>query len=196
MKKTFLMQPRQSGKTTKAMYEYLKDSENTVFVCMNYNLARETCKRVGGELKHFISSESFELKLRGCNPKNIILDEYMLFSNKDKIYKIIQELSPENVLVFSTSNKTYSKKLFDLVKNNKKEKTFVEILELYEKENNGIPKEINDEIYELYYNFLTDSDVKLIDKDLLNLPFLEKEDIFSLIGEKNYKLEILNQYLQ
>ena len=33
MNKYFIMQPRQSGKTQKAIYEYLKNPEDSLFIC-------------------------------------------------------------------------------------------------------------------------------------------------------------------
>jgi len=53
MRKVFLIQPRQSGKTTKAMYEFVKDPDNTIFVAHSYDMAKRIHDRVGGNIKNF-----------------------------------------------------------------------------------------------------------------------------------------------
>lgn len=162
MRKVFLMQPRQSGKTTKAMYEFLKDPDNTFFVTHDDDMVEYIHNRVGGNLKNFASSNQFKYKILGRRPKNIILDEYMFFENRDEIYKKIHVIKPENVYIFSTSDKLYDKKIFDFVKENKRTTSYQDLLQKY---GDKLTDYIEKQIYDLYYNFLTDDDTILIDVD-------------------------------
>lgn len=154
------MLPRQSGKTTMAIYEFNKDPDNTLFVCHNYELANFIRSKVGGDKKNFTSAEQFHQKVISRRPKNIILDEYMFFKNKDEIYNdILQVIRPENLYIFSSSNKSYNKEVFDFVKENKQTTSYVDLLDKY---GDGLADYIKEEIYELYHNFLTDYDTHLI----------------------------------
>ena len=133
MKKYFFMQPRQTGKTTKAMYEYVKDPENTIFVTYKHINIKKIHDKVGGNIKNFVSSGEFINRTKGITLKNVILDEYMFFDNKESIYKEIIERGAENIFIHSTSNKIYNKNLFDLVKENKEIYSFNELLKKYDK---------------------------------------------------------------
>lgn len=200
MKKYFLLQARQTGKTTKAIYEYLKDDKNTLFVSFDEQSTKRVCKKAKGNPKHFISAKSFKTYATrgGANVipfKNIILDEYLFFENKSEIYKLVQYLSPENIYIFSSPNKRYEKESFDLVKNNKHNKSANEILELYIEKQGGVCKKVQNEIYELYYNFITDFDTVLIDSDL-GISNSRKKELRHIMGEESYETEILNQYLR
>lgn len=75
MNVTYLIQPRGSGKTTKAMYEYMKDPANTIFVTHDMNTSKYVRSIVGGNFKNFISCDNFICSMRGRRPKNIILDD-------------------------------------------------------------------------------------------------------------------------
>lgn len=194
MAKIFLMQPRQSGKTTKAMWEYIKDPENTVFVAHNQESAKWINERLNGiHPDNFMSAKSFPNKMLIRRPKNIIMDEYMFFPNKEEIYKTTSSIQPENLYIFSTSDKQYNKEIFDLVKKFKKVLTCDDVLKLYKGEpTKGIEKEIRN----LYYNFITDKDTKLIDINY-NQKSLQKEaDYLSILGQKQYEIEMLNIYLK
>ena len=170
MNKIFLMQPRQSGKTTKAIYTFLKDPENTIFVVHNSNTIEYIHDKVGKNIKNCISSKQFHNKIIGKQtPKTIILDEYMLFKNKDEIYKIVQVIQPENVYIFSTPDKLYDKKLIDFVKEHKHTTSYQDLLLKYE---NKLTENIEKQIYDLYYNFLTDNDTILIDGDFNRQTYL------------------------
>lgn len=101
MKKIFLLQPRQTGKTTKAIYEYIKEPNDTILVLRN-NVDVKNIQHLLGtdDTKNVITSDQLINKVCGNRPKNIILDEYMYFLNKDIIYKEIQTISPENLYIF------------------------------------------------------------------------------------------------
>ena len=191
MRKVFLMQPRQSGKTTKAMYEFVKDPDNTIFVTHSYDMAKHIHDRVGGNIKNFISSNQFKNKIISKRPKNIILDEYMFFRNRDEIYKEIQVINPENVYIFSTSDKLYDKKLFDFVKENKRTTSYQDLLKKY---GDKLTDYIEKQIYDLYYNFLTCDDTILIDFDFSG-NVKDRSELISILGKEQYGIEIINSYL-
>lgn len=191
MRKVFLMQPRQSGKTTKAMYEFVKDPDNTIFVTHNYEMVKYVHNRVGGNLKNFTSSNQFKNKIIGRRPKNIILDEYMFFKNRDEVYKEIQVIQPDNVYIFSTSDKLYDKKIFDFVKENKRTTSYQDLLQKY---GDKLTEYIEKQIYDLYYNFLTDDDTILIDVDFGG-NMKDKSYLIGILGKEQYGIEIINSYL-
>lgn len=191
MRKVFLMQPRQSGKTTKAMYEFAKDPDNTIFVTHSYEMIKHIHNRVGGDIKNFTTSNQFIKKIIGRRPKNIILDEYMFFKNRDEVYNQIQVIRPENVYIFSTSDKLYDKKLFDFVKENKRTTSYQNLLQKY---GDKLTEYIEKQIYDLYYNFLTDDDTILIDVDFCG-NMKDRSDLIGILGKEQYGIQIINSYL-
>lgn len=191
MRKVFLMQSRQSGKTTKAMYEFSKDPNNTIFVAPNYSTVEYIRNKVGGNIKNLTTSEQFINKIIGRKPKNIILDEYMLFKNRDEIYEQILVTRPENVYIYSTSDKLYDRELFNFVKQNKHKTSYQDLLSKYDGE---LTEGIEKQIYDLYYNFLTDHDTILIDIDF-NQNKEDRSDLINILGKDKYDVEILNSYL-
>lgn len=183
MKKIFLINPRQTGKTTKAIYEYLKSPSDSIYVNITHSTCYELCDKIDGVKNNFIRYDDLSSKLKGRKINNLILDDYLQYNNKEKIYEFINMLDIENLFIFSTSNKCYSKELIDYIKYNKYIYTFEEICE---------KKKYNeDDIYELYYNFLTDNDITIIDKELNHY---NKKYLMSIIGKDAYNVEILNQY--
>jgi hypothetical protein len=191
MRKIFLMQPRQSGKTTKAMYEFVKDPENTIFVTHNYDMVKYIHDKVGGNIKNFTTSNQFHNKIIGRRPKNIILDEYMFFKNRDEIYKEIQVIQPKNVYIFSTSDKLYDKKLLDFLKENKRATSYQD---LFIKYGDKLTEYDEKQIYDLYNNFLTDDDTVLIDVDFGG-NMKDRSDLINVLGKEQYGIEIVNSYL-
>lgn len=204
MRKIFLLNPRQSGKTDKAIYEFLKDPDNTIFICHNPNLKDFLCKRINASpklRKNFISaaqpnSFSFAYEMKGKQPKNIILDEYMFFQNKREIYEHIMMIRPENVYIFSTSDKMYDEKIFEFVKKNKPNYSLDSLIDFYKKEKYQFYhkwEEAEKEIVELYYNFLTDYDTILIDHNFTNSNFEDRSNKFGM-PEREYAVQIMNKY--
>jgi hypothetical protein len=188
--KIFYLQPRQVGKTTMAMYEYLKDRENSLFVTHNMDMAKDICNRLNGNNEDFITCNQFIKEGRPSKKyKTIILDEYMFFRNKEEVYKKVLKISPENLLIFSTADKRYNEELLKFIKNAKYKFTYLEIM------NMSIGWKHN-ETYELYYNFLTDSDVKLITHNLVPKKTEELKKRYKNYSPETYKTEILNEYLK
>lgn len=202
MRKIFLINPRQSGKTDKAIYEFLKDPDNTIFVCHNPNLKDFLCKRINASpklRKNFISAAQpnrFAYAMKGKQPKNIILDEYMFFENKREIYDHIMMLRPENVYIFSTSDKMYDAEIFEFVKNNKQNYSLVDLIDLYKEKKYKFYhkwREVEKEIVELYYNFLTDYDTLLIDHNFTNRNMENNVNKFGM-SEREYATQFMNKY--
>jgi hypothetical protein len=156
MKKTFFIQPRRSGKTTNAIYEFLNDPDNTLFVTLNFNM-RNNFRHISNNV---ISSNQFKDKIHGRKFKTIILDEYLLFKNKIEIYEEIQKIQPDNVYIFSTPDELYDENIINFIKTHKQIFSFNSILKLSNE--NEFSYE-HDKIYNLYYNFLTDPDTILVD---------------------------------
>lgn len=173
------------------MYEFVKDPDNTIFVTHSYDMVKRIHDRVGGNIKNFTSSNQFKNKIIGRRPKNIILDEYMFFKNRDEIYKEIQVIQPENVYIFSTSDKLYDKKLFDFVKENKRRTSYQDLLKKY---GDKLTDYIEKQIYDLYYNFLTDDDTILIDFDFSG-NMKDRSELIGILGKEQYGIEIINSYL-
>jgi ABC-type methionine transport system ATPase subunit len=191
MKTIFLMQPRQSGKTTKAIYEFLKDPTNSLFVTHNTQTVKYICDKIHKNNENIISSNQFVKHVFGRRPKNIILDEYMLFNNTYEIYKTIKSVQTDNVYIFTTSNKSYDKNLFDFVKKYKQTMAYNDLLLKY---GNNLTDYIKKQIYELYYNFLTDNETLLIDFDFSS-SIKDMSHLINIIGKERYDIEINNYYL-
>jgi len=198
MKKTFMMQPRQTGKTTIAVYEFLKDPEHTLLVVPNQRMVDHIIHdilRGDGKYKwktNIFSSFRFEqLPHIYSNTHRIILDEYMFFDNKELIYKQIQSLSNalDELLIFSTSNKQYKKTLYEFCKNAKyHDFSFNYLLPTASKYC------FEEDFNELYYNFLTDPDTTVIDTILIHNQRRENESK-SMLSRKEYELEVENIWL-
>lgn len=94
------MQPRQSGKTTKAIYEFLKKPNNTIYVVHNHHIKRHVHKLIGGDGKNITSASQFSTAIIGKRFKNVILDEYMFFQNRDEIYEYIMDIKPKKCFHF------------------------------------------------------------------------------------------------
>lgn len=185
------MQPRQSGKTTKAIYEFLKDPTNSLFVTHNTQTVKYICDKIHKNNENIISSNQFVKHVFGRRPKNIILDEYMLFNNTYEIYKTIKSVQTDNVYIFTTSNKSYDKNLFDFVKKYKQTMAYNDLLLKY---GNNLTDYIKKQIYELYYNFLTDNETLLIDFDFSS-SIKDMSHLINIIGKERYDIEINNYYL-
>lgn len=199
MRKIFLIHPRQTGKTDKAIYEYLKDPENTIFVCCNSEMKNYVCNRIGipPKNKYITYDENFLSFTKGRRIKNLILDEYMFFKNKEKIYEVVHYLSPENIYVFSTSNKMYDNEIFEFVKKEKQENWSIKsILDSYKKTKYKFYEDwekAEEEIIDLCYNFITDPDTILIDRGFSN-QVKNTEGYKYMTSSKNFEVEIKNQY--
>ena len=198
MKKRINVWHRQSGKTTTAIYEFLKNPEETLLITFNENMCHHICKNFLRVDKHknIISINKFlnyRMSLSDC--KRIILDEYLFFNPElsiDLYQKIINSKFIEELIIFSTPRKKYNKEMFDLVKKLKPilqwqmcHKVIEQLLDIEVK---------TEDVRELYFNFLTDEDVEINKKS--NVDKRESEYLKEILGEKKYSLEVLAEYLE
>lgn len=183
MNKTIYIQPRQTGKTTRAIFEYLKNPKSTIIVTHNQNMVQHIQSIVYGfnnhlmVYKHNIITEDQFIKSRGAfkSYDTFIFDEYMFLKHKKEVYELVYQLMPNNIVAYSTSNKKYNKKIIDFIKVSKE---------------NNTPIELTKEVTELYYNFITDPDTILHD----NLSSTN-ERCKVILHPEQYEVEIENKYL-
>lgn len=167
------------------IFEYLKAPDSTLIITHNSSMAdhliRSMRPMISGRFNMNITTEHQFLILGNAKKykhtvKTIILDEYMFFKNKQKIYETIHELNPERVLIYSTSDKQYSKKVIDLIK--------------HSKSNNLEIINPTKEVGELYYNFITDPD-SIIHDDMSRSNIKYKD----MLQPGRYEIEFENKYL-
>ena len=206
MKKYFYIQPRESGKTHKAIYEFLKEPEETLLVFPTERLAQENREDYGYD--NIIGVNKLGNKISGgvlSKIKRIILDDYMLYEVKVKIYEFINKFCSrflEEIYIFTTFDKRYNRDLFNIIKKIKKDGYIIQDLLETQILNFRLILDENSmqDIKDLYYNFVTDSDTKVIDTNLsINKGYKDedyKEFLFRELGSERYKLEILNEYLK
>lgn len=200
MNKYFYLLPRQTGKSTMAIYEYLKDPENSLLIVHNQRMIQDF-KVKTPELKNIMTPQMF-LGCRGKSWKNIILDEYLFFNNKDQafIYNEINLIEPENLYIFTTSNKVYDRRLYDIIKEQKpnfNKSLLLGYILSHTTLKVNIKTFINN-FHELYFNFLTDPDTKLITKPFFNIRTIRPDyelEMSKLLPSDAFKLEILNIFL-
>jgi len=198
MNKYFFISNRQSGKTNKALYEFSKNPENSVFITHSQreNIRYELFKKHKNKI--FTQDSNF----RGIRVDKIIVDEYMLFSEKQKIrlYHELQQIGASEIYIFTTLDKIYNKYIFKFVVECKKStyQPNIENFENYIKMNNvdftlkeDNLKVVENEINSLYNNFITDPDCKIIfEKDFLNRQLIEEKTKMIDLGI-TYSTEIL-----
>lgn len=178
MKKYLFISNRQSGKTRLSVYEFLKDPENSFLILPN----REQIKSVinleiisDNFLNRIFFCDEFNSKIRGfrIKVKRIIWDDYLMSDTtiRSEMDNNFHLLGVEEIYCFSTPSKIYDKKILDFVKEIKKDKRILNIEEyintnqlLIEMNDLKIKSsaQINNEILDLYYNYLTDPDTKII----------------------------------
>ena len=93
--------------------------------------------------------------------------------------------------IYSTSDKLYDKKLFDFVKENKRTTSYQDLLKKY---GDKLTDYIEKQIYDLYYNFLTDDDTILIDVDF-GRTMKDRSELIGILGKERYGIETINSYL-
>jgi hypothetical protein len=192
MKKYFFISPRSSGKTTKAIYEFTKEPNNTIFISYNENRLSDIHNLLDCDVKYLTTSHKCISKLRCIKPKNIIIDEYMSFDNKDSIYKHIQTMQLDNLYIYSSPNKSYNSDLFYFVKYYKCNMSYQDILIKY---GNKLTDSIEKDIYDLYYNFITDDDVIIIKTYNNTISDSRKNELIKQLGYDRYITEYCDNFL-
>lgn len=211
MKKYFFLEPRQTGKTTKAIFEFLKEPDTTLFVTHNNEMVKHV-QGLSGIRRNICTAEQFIQPdfTRSKKIYKVIMDEYLFFNKKEKVYNKFSSCPSlsdvKELLIYSTSDKIYDRKMFDFVVDYKKRfsHTFNDLMYSYIVErvrakdipscyNNNLEPQLSD----LYYNFLTDSTTKIITPPfnhgrLFDNSFVEH---LKLYNPTSYKTEILGKYL-
>lgn len=161
--KTFLITPRQTGKSHIAQYEFMKDPVNTLFISCKTDMFKNlTIYDPKKYKKNFISQSSVEI-LKGTAFKRVILDEYLFFSLKNRklMYDVLPYLGITEYLIFSTPKYIYNKEVFDFVKELKENPVnFNDIKRINQfcDKYYASPEWITD----LRYNYITDYDTTII----------------------------------
>lgn len=186
------MQPRQSGKTQKAIYEYLKSPEDSLFVCCNSSCFDYINELSYENIKNICTSNQYINDIKYSKFKNIILDEYLYLENYQKLTEVVNENSNiENVYIFSSPVKIYKTTLYQFVLMYKACGPFSELCEFFTKHFNcEIDNILRDELSELYYNFLTDDDCKLININFRNRDLDEHYKKFCSVDSDKYLMEV------
>ena len=200
MKKVFYLQPRQIGKTTMAIYQFLADIDNTLFVTHSEQIARIITKRLFNQYTHpnIVSCEEVIRKRLGPRYKNIILDEYMFFKNRGDLYVYLNGIGNiENLYIFSTSDRKYEASIFDTIKTQKRiNNDFLYILKLYHQKfaKSIVFSDVDEQIKSLYYNFLTDPDTNVIDYGF-EFPRHRIGEMCNALNNEQFEVEIMNRYV-
>lgn len=179
MNKIFHISNRNSGKTSLAVYEFLKDPENSLLINSSEQ-SYESIKKTGILDEKYL--ENFILKtpdINSVNYKRIIFDDYLFLTVDLREYysKKFDNEKIKEIICFSTPKILYSKKMYNFVKEIKIESKNLDLKDWLDK--NELLLEINDpsiktkyevkrELYDLYFNYLTDPDTVIIKHDFFN----------------------------
>lgn len=182
MKKYFFISNRQSGKTTKAVYEFLKDPKNTLFICHNNESREEVVKAVGLPPSecHNIISASNQDNTRGRRFKRAIYDDYLSidYETRYALQYWSVPLGVEEILCFSTSARLYDKSTFEFVAELKRDERilafessidrvcFTDVLVEMTDVLIRTSEKMKEEMYDLYHNYLTDPDTMIIHNEI------------------------------
>lgn len=166
MKKTFYIQPRQTGKTTKAVKEFLESPDENLLLVHNKHRANDLEKKYNINHKNIIGYVGEHI-FHGRQINKLLIDEYLFFKDFQKLYRIITENSFYNeIKVYSTSNKKYDKRLLNIIKKYKDIFDYVTLFEICSFVFKEFNCDITIEIFnEHYNNFLSDSDCVIIDDE-------------------------------
>lgn len=174
MNKYFYILPRQIGKTTMAVSEFLRNPSQSLLICHNTHMADSLIKKINfdniKDRKNIISVGSLSNYTNCDNTfKKIILDEYLFYTLKQRkeIYEILLPSLDINseIIIYSTPSKIYNQILFNRIKKYKQQNKSIDeiIYEISKCPKLFIPLNDLNDIAELYYNFITEPNIKIID---------------------------------
>lgn len=192
MNKYFIMQPRQSGKTQKAIYEYLKNPEDSLFICHNKACFDYIKELSYANIENICTSSQYIKNVKYSKFKNLILDEYLYFEDYRELTEAIKANSNiENIYIFSTPVKIYKTESYQFVLMYKTGRSFNELCNLFKYQFNcNIDTTLSNELSELYYNFLTDGDCKIININFRNRDLNEHYKKFCSVDSDKYMMEV------
>jgi len=203
MDKYFFIEPRNTGKTTMAMYEFRKNPNETLYVYHNQMSAEDVSQLLGVRnnvctQERFISRDAF----RGKKITRVIFDEFLFFSKIKAVYETYNEyLNDAELLIYSTPHKIYDKVMFDTVLNCKQYEgsfaraidNFLSVKQMYGSKKTYVSESEKEELSELYFNFITDPDVKILHK---LLPRSKKSiEIPTWVDAKTVETEFKGNYI-
>lgn len=192
MKKYFFISNRQSGKTHLAIYEFMKDPENSFLTVYDDKQIKSILdKKVIPDkfLNRIFHYENLSSKIIGRSFKIAIFDDYLSTNTeiRSEIDINLHAADVDKIYCFSTPSKLYDKNVLDFVTKVKKDKRMLIVEEFLSK--NQLLIEMNDlkiktsaqmhnEIWDLYYNYLTDPETKIIhDKFFYNERIYNLENV-------------------
>lgn len=184
MNKVVFLHKRQTGKTSNAIFEAIKDIENTLIVTHNQMSAKRIKNKYPNlNLLVTYAYDMINFLTGRDKPFTIILDDYNLYNNNMEIYKYVENLKLlrpsmlKQLIIFSDLDIYIEtcKTMSDAIEHVIKSKKFSESLE--ECFNTYLSKTISkigsvDNVIDNYYSFLTDPDIKM---------FKYENDIYSQI---------------
>lgn len=175
MKKYFFISNRQSGKSQLALYEFLKDPENNLLICLDDQQVKRFKDTGAIEPKYFnrIISANNAIGGKGHRVLKIIFDEYLFIDVKIRknLHLALMPCGVEEIYCFSTPIKLYDAKMFNFIKQLKKDnkiseiENFISYNQLLIEMNDSSVKtfvETRKELIDLFYNYLTDYDTQII----------------------------------
>jgi len=206
--KYLYIQPRQIGKTTLAIYEYLKNPKESLLIFCNNDMVNNVKKKLvlngHNDTNNIITQNQIITKIRGKRYKNLILDEYFFFTKKNKreIYENLYLMDLENVIAYTTSDKLYSSVIIDYIRLEKHNYSYTELFNLFiEKHPSYINEfiksgiDFKENFNDLYYNFLTDKDFIIMDKSIRLGGNINKNNMKKILNPKEYQIEIENNFI-
>lgn len=175
MIKTAFITPRQVGKTQHGIYHFLVDPQNTLYVTFNKRSIPDYLQKNYPNGCKSIRQTNHHKALRSYKYKRAILDEYLFFEPKHRgeLHLELEAAGVQEVIILSTPSRMYSKFLFDFVKYNKNlypsvHQLMDELKKNYSNDYVRIEYEelaVQDEVSDLFNNYLTDSDCRIVDSD-------------------------------
>jgi hypothetical protein len=197
MEKHLYIQPRQTGKTTKLIEDFLLDPHNSIIVVISNTMRKVLIDKLLSltDLNNEIKNEKFLFKriisvdnllsaryTHGIGTiKHILFDEYFFIKNKVGVYRTIQSLRLEKLSLYSTADKEYKESLIKIVKHFKKY---------------NIPLILDyPELVEYHHNFITDDDIIIHEYKLSEDYETKMNYLVNMLDPIDYKVSIKNDYL-
>jgi hypothetical protein len=156
MKKIFFVLPRQSRKSEAALTQFLKSPDDSLLVSTHR----------GGYDTNIVSPNISEQRLRGKNFRVIILDDYLSYPDPIKTYQTFStyisyaRFPVEELYIYSTPVMVYPISVINMVKLLKRQGLGINYIE----DKMIYSNPYGEHVLPLYYNFLTDLDVKILQK--------------------------------
>ena len=160
----FFIMPRQSGKTTLAIKEFMENPDDNVLFVENQNYVRSIVgiindmgfKLTATQLNNIVSSTK---RLQGKRPKKIIFDEYSLLNKLEKIaVKNFVYILKASVTIFTTIDNNYNKELLDIVRTAKKDDISLDdIVKIVDDKSKSL------EVIEMYNDIITNPEANFYD---------------------------------